>query len=187
MEVEFYPGTRFRLKLHRKKNTAWDTKGTAIPQREAADAVTLYDVPTVVGGTFTHGANVDVQVTFQNTSTAPLSLCLVDENGNETVRVAALAAGSEVSVNAIPGNVWLAKLDGQVFAEYTVDDSEEQEVDLALEGTWRLTVEVVLQNNTNAAVSLWMIDENDQPVALCELLDAGQQWEQPGLATGSFL
>ena len=132
-------------------------------------------------------SNSEVAVTFQNTSTADLSLVVVDENEEETVVVDNLAAGTEVAVNSLPGNVWRSRLNGELFAEYEANENEEQVVDLALEASWKLPVEVDLQNDTEAPAELYLVNEQNQEVQLCAEVPPGAQWEQAGLATGSLL
>ena len=52
--LEFYPGTRFRLKMHKKRNDAWERSGTKLPDQPSPDTFTLYDLPTVPGEPYAH-------------------------------------------------------------------------------------------------------------------------------------
>jgi hypothetical protein len=131
-------------------------------------------------------ADAEVELVFRNTTSADVALYVVQPEGTEDLIVEQLAAGSQVAVNALPGNVWVAKIGENVLAEYEADIEAQQIIDLADLATWQLPVLVVFQNNTEQSAEVVFVKEDGTEEVYADDLQPEQQFEQDGVTPGSL-
>ncbi len=131
-----------------------------------------------------------VEVVFQNTSTKDVALVVMEPSGDgqstEKIVVEKLAPGMETAVESMANEQWIVKIEDEPLMEYEVNENEQQFVDIALEASWQLPVNVIFANTTDNPMDVVFVLADGTEELLHAKLSPNSQWDQPGVTPGSI-
>jgi hypothetical protein len=146
-------------------------------------------VLAVIAAAWTYAQSDDklpvLQVQFDNTTTKPVDIYCLDADGSEDLYAQQLPSSQSVKLSAYEGTRWRIKIDTLVLAEYRTGAGAKQLVNVAELITWQLPVLLVVANDTDDAVDIFVLHEKGNEVQRVQGLDSGKQYVQDGAVPGS--
>ncbi len=120
-----------------------------------------------------------VNVTFQNSTSAPVDIFYVDPDGNAKKYHAGLAPNLQVEQGTYGGQVWRIERNNRVLAEYEVGPEGLQTVDLQELISWQTPIKIVFQNTTEEdELDILLVDRDGKERCYAPELKPGQQLVQ---------